>query len=86
MYVKAILPSSKNSSLSSAILCNSNLALVLLEYTLSYICDTFTPFSHSSATNLKVSAVTVEYLNPPVSVIIPAKMQVPISLVTSIPK
>ena len=80
------MPSSKNSILSSAILCNSNFALVLFEKTLSYTCDTLTPFSHSSATNLKVSAVTVEYLNPPVSVIIPAKMQVPISLVTSIPK
>lgn len=40
--------------------------------------DTFTPLFNSSAVNSKVSAVTPEYLNPPVSVIIPVSKHVPI--------
>ena len=47
--------------------------------------DTFTPLFNSSAVNSKVSAVTPEYLNPPVSVIIPVSKHVPISLLIVTP-
>ena len=46
----------------------------------------FTPFLRSSAANSNVSAVTPEYWNPPVSVIIPVIIHVPNSGVISIPK
>ena len=69
-----------------AILCNSKLAFVLVCNTWWYTFDTLTPLFKSHATNSKVSAVTPWYLNPPVSVIIPANIHVPISFVISIPK
>ena len=46
----------------------------------------FTPMLNSFAANSNVSDVTVSYLNPPVSVIIPAILHVPISLSISTPK
>ena len=86
IYVNAILPFSKNSSLSEAIRCNSKFAFVFTCNTFLYTRQTFTPLFSSQATNSNVSAVTPEYLNPPVSVIIPANIQVPISFVISILK
>ena len=46
----------------------------------------FTPFLSNSAVNSNVSAVTLAYLNPPVSVIIPVTIQLPISASISISK
>ena len=84
IYVKAIFPSSKNCNRSDAILFNSKFDFVLVCKTFLYTDETFTPLFNSHATNSNVSAVTTEYLNPPVSVIIPANILVPITFVISI--
>ena len=80
MYVNATFPSSKNSNLFKATLVSSKHGFVVVCKTRLYISDTFTPFFKSDAANSNVSAVTPEYLNPPVSVIIPVSKHVPISL------